>query len=168
MPRRFCHSCRAPLHAADKHSECVSCLGTLSGSYNDPTPSHSAQPAHPAQQWTSIFSASCLRLWRSWVWNGLPQRNLPVAVWMNGPCGGAVRPLDNELCHSSQRSTTRSPNLGVHHTRPAYVPLLPPPSLRSTVRKKKVTTACLPWMSQWPRISAHPWPLAGRQKAGRP
>ncbi len=27
MPRRFCHSCRAPLHTADKHSECVSCLG---------------------------------------------------------------------------------------------------------------------------------------------
>ncbi len=24
----FCYSCRAPLHSADKHSECVSCLGT--------------------------------------------------------------------------------------------------------------------------------------------
>ncbi|KAI2644810.1 hypothetical protein H4Q32_024702 [Labeo rohita] len=27
MPRRFCHSCKASLHAADGHSECVSCLG---------------------------------------------------------------------------------------------------------------------------------------------
>ncbi len=136
----------------------------LSGSYNDSATSHSAQPVHPAQEWTSIFSVSCLRLWRSWVWNGLPKRNLPVAAWINGFCRGNIRPLDNELRHSSPRSTTRSPNIGVHHTRPANVPLLPPPSLRSTMRKKKVTTACLPWMSQWPRISAHPRPLAGRQK----
>ncbi len=27
MPRRFCHSYRATLHAADKHGKCVSCLG---------------------------------------------------------------------------------------------------------------------------------------------
>ncbi len=27
MPRHFCHSCRALLHAADKHGECVPCLG---------------------------------------------------------------------------------------------------------------------------------------------
>ncbi len=27
MPHRFCHSCRAPLHGADKHGEWVSCLG---------------------------------------------------------------------------------------------------------------------------------------------
>ncbi len=27
MPRCFCQSCRAPLHATDKHSECVLCLG---------------------------------------------------------------------------------------------------------------------------------------------
>ncbi len=27
-PHHFCYSCRAPLHSADKHSECVSCLGT--------------------------------------------------------------------------------------------------------------------------------------------
>ncbi|KAL0165985.1 hypothetical protein M9458_037829, partial [Cirrhinus mrigala] len=27
MPRRFCCACKAPLHAADNHSECVSCLG---------------------------------------------------------------------------------------------------------------------------------------------
>ncbi len=36
---------------------------------------------------------------------------------MNGSCQGAIRSLDNELCHISQRSTTRSPNLGVHPTR---------------------------------------------------
>jgi len=35
-----------------------------------------------------IQPASCLMLWRSWVWNGLPQRNRPVAAWMNGPCRG--------------------------------------------------------------------------------
>ncbi len=27
MPRRYCGSCRSPLHADDSHSECVSCLG---------------------------------------------------------------------------------------------------------------------------------------------
>ncbi len=27
MPRRYCSSCRSPLHADDGHSECVSCLG---------------------------------------------------------------------------------------------------------------------------------------------
>ncbi|KAL0183526.1 hypothetical protein M9458_019222, partial [Cirrhinus mrigala] len=27
MPRRFCRSCKAPLHATDGHGECVSCLG---------------------------------------------------------------------------------------------------------------------------------------------
>ncbi|KAL0147865.1 hypothetical protein M9458_056824 [Cirrhinus mrigala] len=27
MPRRFCRACKAPLHAADTHSECISCLG---------------------------------------------------------------------------------------------------------------------------------------------
>ncbi len=31
-------------------------------------------------------------------------------------------------------------------------------------KKKKVTTACLHWMSQWPCISARLRPLAGRQK----
>ncbi len=79
-------------------------------------------------------------------------------------CQGAIRPLVNELHHSFQRSVMRLQSLGVHPTRPAYVPLLPLPSLWSTVQKKKVTTTCLPWMSQWPRISARPRPLAGRQK----
>ncbi|KAL0152267.1 hypothetical protein M9458_051990, partial [Cirrhinus mrigala] len=27
MPRHFCRACKAPLHAADNHGECVSCLG---------------------------------------------------------------------------------------------------------------------------------------------
>ncbi len=27
MPRRYCGSCRSPLHADDGHSECISCLG---------------------------------------------------------------------------------------------------------------------------------------------
>ncbi len=82
---------------------------------------------------------------------------------MNGSCQGAIRPLVNELHHSFRRSTTRLKSLVVQPTHPTYVPLLPPPSLRSTVQKKKVTIACLPWMSQWPRISARPQPLAGRQ-----
>ncbi len=92
------------------------------------------------------------------------RRNRSVATWMNGSCRSAARPLVNNLHHSSQRSTMRSPNLDMHPTRPAYVPLLPLPSLRSKARKKKDTTACLPWMSQWPHISAHPRPLVGRQK----
>ncbi len=129
----------------------------LSGSYHDPA------PLYPAQAWTPIFSASCLTLWRR-VWNGLPQRNRSVATWMNGSCWCAARLLVNNLHYSSQRSTMRSPNLDMHPTRPAYVPLLPLPSLRSKARKKKDTTACFPWMSQWPRISAHPRPLVGRQK----
>ncbi len=111
-----------------------------------------------------IFSTSCLTLWRSWVWNGLPQMKRPVAAWMNGSCRGTAKPLVNELRHSSQWSTTRSTNFGMHPNRTAYVPLLPPPSLRSTARKKKDVTACLPWMSQWPHISARPGPLVGRQK----
>ncbi len=49
-------------------------------------------------------------------------------------------------------------------TYPVYMPLLPPPSLRSTAQKKRVTTACLPFMSQWPCISVRPWPLAEGQK----
>ncbi len=32
-----------------------------------------------------------------------------------------------------------------------------------SVQKKKDMTDCLPWMSQWPRISACPQPLVGRQ-----
>ncbi len=83
---------------------------------------------------------------------------------MNGSYQDAVRPLNNELRLSSQRFTTRSPSLGVHPSHPTYVPLLPPPSLRSTAQKKKVTTACLPSMSRWTRIFACPQPLAGRQK----
>ncbi len=121
-------------------------------------------PAHPAQAWTPIFSASCLTLWRSWVWIGLPQRNHPLAAWMNGSFRGRTRPLINELRHSSQRSTMRSPNLGMHPTRPAYVPLLPPPSLWSMAQKKQDMIDCLPWISQWPCISARSRPLAGRQK----
>ncbi len=50
----------------------------MAGSYND--------PAHPAQAWTPIFSTSCLTLWRSWVWNSLPQRNRPVATWIKVSC----------------------------------------------------------------------------------
>ncbi len=75
------------------------------------------------QAWMPIFSASCITLWKSWVWNGLPQRNLPVASWINGSCRGAVRPLDNELRHSSQRFMM-SPSLGVLQTHPAYLPRL--------------------------------------------
>ncbi len=67
-----------------------------------PPPHSLRSPANQAQAWTPIFSASCLTLWRSWVWNGLPQRNCPAAAWMNGSCRGAIRPLDNELRHSSQ------------------------------------------------------------------
>ncbi len=33
-----------------------------------------------------IFSTSCLTLWRSWVWNSLPQRNRPVATWIKVSC----------------------------------------------------------------------------------
>ncbi len=83
-----------------------------------PPPCILRSPAHPAQAWKPIFSASCLTLWRSWLWNGLPLRNRPVAAWMNGSCRGTARPLFNELRHSSQRSTMRWPNIGVHPTRP--------------------------------------------------
>ncbi len=129
-----------------------------------PPPRSLRSPMHPAQAWTPIFSASGLTLWRNWAWNGIPQRSRPIAAWINGSCRGIVRPLDNKLHHYFWRSTTRLQSLGVHPTRPTYVSLLPPASLRSMAQKKNVTTACLPWMSQWPRISAHPQPLAGRQK----
>ncbi len=109
-------------------------------------------PAHPAQAWTPIFSASCLMLWKSWVWIGLLQRNRPVAAWMNGSCRGTVRPMVNKLHHSSQRSMTRSPDLGVPYSS----------SPQLTALKKKGMTACLPGISQWPPISVRPPPLAGR------
>ncbi len=125
-----------------------------------PPPPSLRSSVHPAQTWMPIFSASCLALWRSWVWNGLPQRNRPVATWMTGSCRGAARPLVNELYHSFLRSTTRLQGLGVHPTRPAYVPLLPPPSLRSTAQKKKVMTACLHWS-----LPAHSHLLEGKSRS---
>ncbi len=138
------------------------------GSYHDPAPCILRSPAHPAQVWTLFFSATCLTLWRSWIWNGLPQRNHPVAALMNGFCRSAARPLINEICHSSQMSTMRLPNPGVHPTRPAYVPLLPPSSLRSMAWKKNYMTDCIPLMSQWVRISARPWPFGWKAKAAHP
>ncbi len=45
---------------------------------------------HPAQAWMPMFSASWLTLWRSWVWNGLPQGNRPIATWMNDSCRGTT------------------------------------------------------------------------------
>ncbi len=123
-----------------------------------PPPCILRSPAHPAQAWTPIFSMSCLMLRGSWIWNGLPQRNHPVASWMNGFCRCAARTLVNELRHSPQRSTLRSPNLGVHPTRASSSSALT--SVDGV--EKKYTTACLPWMSQWLRISDSPQPLAGR------
>ncbi len=114
------------------------------------------------------FSASCLTLWRSWVWNGLPQRNCPIAAWMNGSCQGTARAQPG---HSQAPRQRALPFFSEVHDEinkswrvPYYMPLLLLPSLRLKAQKKKDTTACLPWMSQWPRISAHPRPLAGRQK----
>ncbi len=132
MPHRFCHSCRAPLHAADKPSQgpagkkqraeifsarrwvvrrlysfqpfsspgrtsiplrlraiwshsveammddslslAASDAEEVSGSYHDPAPLYSVQPS--ASSTTMDADIICLMLWRSWVWNGLPQRNL--------------------------------------------------------------------------------------------
>ncbi len=98
---------------------------------------------------------------------GLPQRNRPVATWMNGSCQGAARPLVNELClrsqrSSSQRSTTRSPNLGLHPTCPAYLSLLPPPLLQSMARKEKGYNI-LPPLDESVAACFCP-PLARRQK----
>ncbi len=137
----------------------------LSGSYHDPATLHLHSPAHLAQAWAPIFSASCLTLWRSWVWNGLPQRNRPVAAWMNGSCQGAARPLVNELRHSSQRSMMRSPNLAVHPTHPAYVPLLPPPSLQLTAQKKRIRQPASPgWVSGCTSLPAHGHWLEGKSR----
>ncbi len=110
-----------------------------------PPPYILRSPVHPARAWMPIFSASCLMLWKSWVWNGLPQRNRPVAAWKKDSCRDISRPLVNEHLHSFQRSTMRSPNLGVHPIRPAYVPLLPPPSLQS--RKRIPQPASPGWVS---------------------
>ncbi len=41
-----------------------------------------------------IFSASCITLWRSWVWNGLPQRNRTrsrLTEWFLPGCRQAPR-----------------------------------------------------------------------------
>ncbi len=118
------------------------------------------------------FSASCLTLWRSWVWNGLPQRNCPIAAWMNGSCQGTARAQPG---HSQAPRQRALPFFSEVHDEinkswrvPYYMPLLLLPSLRLKAQKKKDTTACLPWMSQWPRISAHPLAIGWKAKAAHP
>ncbi len=60
----------------DNLSLAASDVEDLSGSYHDLAPCILRSPAHPAHAWTPIFSASCLMMWRSWVWNGFPKRKL--------------------------------------------------------------------------------------------
>ncbi len=83
-------------------------------------------PAYPAQAWMPIFSGSCLKLGLEWS----PPEETSHSRLDEWFLPGHARPLVNKLRHSSQRSTTRSPNLGMHPTHPAYMPLLPPPSFR--------------------------------------
>ncbi len=83
-----------------------------------PPPCRLKNPAQPARAWTANCCASCLKLWRSWVWSGLRLRSPPAAAWMSGSCRGTVKSIDNELHHSSQSSRTRSPDLGTPPTPP--------------------------------------------------
>ncbi len=121
--------------------------------------------AIPVQAWTLIFSVCCLILWRSWDWNGLPQRNRPVAALYEmalsrvprGPSSMsfAIHPRGSRRDHQIMACTLLILPTCLFFLRPHFS------QRRGT---KKDTTTCLTWMSQWPRISAHPQTLAGRQK----
>ncbi len=119
----------------------------LLGLYHYPTPFHSAQSSASSPGMDAdifrILSSAVDELGLEWS----PPEEPSSSRMDECSCRGASRPIVNELHHSSQRSTMRSPNLGVHPTRATYVPLFPPPSLWSTERKKKNMTACLPWIS---------------------
>lgn len=114
----------------------------LSGLSHDPAPTPSAESSAMPN-----YSASCLKLWRSWTWSGSHLRSPLAAAWMNVSCRGTIRPFVNEPRHSSLRSMTRSPSHGVYPTRPACVPALSPPSPQSMAPKKRCMTSCLHWMS---------------------
>ncbi|KAL0203474.1 hypothetical protein M9458_001492, partial [Cirrhinus mrigala] len=131
-------------------------------------PRHLQSPARPAQAWMPNYYASCLKVWRSWTWSGPRLRSPLVAAWKNGSCRGAVKPLATEPRHSFLRAMKRLPSHGAPPTWSACVPPLPLgtalPSSLSMVLKKRGMTSCPHWMSQWPCISARPWPSDGRRR----
>lgn len=136
----------------------------LSGSYVDPNPLPSAQPSAASTGMDTelyrVLSKALEELGMEWSPPEEPTRSRSES----DSSRGTVRPLDNELHHSSRRSTMRSPSLGLSLTLPTFVPRLHPPSRLSTVLMKRGTRNCLSWMSQWPCISACPRPPAGRQR----
>ncbi len=80
----------------------------LPGSYHDPASLHSAQPSTSSPVMDGdLFRVLSNAVEELGLESGQPQRNRPVAAWMNCSCRGIARPLVNKLRHSTQRSTTR-------------------------------------------------------------
>ncbi len=95
--------------------------------------------------------------------SGLHLRSRLAAGWTSGFFRGASKPPANARPPSFPKSTTSSLNRGVPPTRLAFVLLLPPPSPPLTALKRRDTSTCPRWMSQWPRISARPRLSDGRR-----
>ncbi len=92
MPRRYCGSCRSPLHADDGHSECVSCLGK----------SHAALAGSDCSHCESISLASLRTRIAFFSESDPAPRALPFSS-SQGPVRkkkrgrGSQRPVESEL-----------------------------------------------------------------------
>ncbi len=107
MPRRYCGSCRSPLHADDGHSECVSCLGK---SHAD-----AALAGSDCSHCESISLAS-LRSWIAFFSESDPApRALPFSS-SQGPVRkkqrgrGSQRPVESELTPAQIPRASLSPH----------------------------------------------------------
>ncbi len=107
MPRRYCGSCRSPLHADDGHSECVSCLGK---SHAD-----AALAGSDCSHCESISLAS-LRSWIAFFSESDPApRALPFSS-SQGPVRkkqrgrGSQRPVESELTPAQIPRVSLSPH----------------------------------------------------------
>ncbi len=100
------------------------------------------------------FSTSSLERWRSWHWSGPCRRSPLIAVWTNGSCRGATRPM------------TSSRIRGMLPTRLAFARSLHLQSPQLSELKKRVMKCCLLWMSQC--TSAYPLPLDRKRRSLMP
>ncbi len=94
--------------------------------------------------------------------NGLCLRNHLAAGWTSGFYWGTIR-LSVNTRPPSPKFTTSSQNLGARPIHLASAPLLQQLSHLLKALKRKDTSICLVWMSQWPRISARPRLSNGRR-----
>ncbi len=107
MPRRYCGSCRSPLHADDGHSECVSCFGkshadaTLAGS--DCSHCESISLAS-LRSWIAFFSES------DPTPRALPFYSSQGPVRKKQRGRGSQRPVESELTPAQIPRVSLSPH----------------------------------------------------------